>query len=79
MVNYKCLRCGFETYHKTNFKKHLTRKFPCKPILNEISISELLSINNFDKVVINNKKAQKSTKINKKQNFGEQKSTKKCT
>ena len=39
MVNYKCLRCGFETSHKNNFRKHIFRKFVCKPILNEVDIN----------------------------------------
>lgn len=59
MVNYKCLRCGFETYHKTNFKKHLTRKFPCKPILEEIQISQIISNYNLNE---SPKKPKKGTK-----------------
>lgn len=38
MVKYKCQRCGFETNHKNNFRKHLFRKFTCKPLLKEIDI-----------------------------------------
>ena len=38
MVNYNCLRCGFTTNHKNNFRKHIYRKFICKPILKEIPI-----------------------------------------
>ena len=41
MVFYKCQRCGFNTNHKTNFKKHLNRKFTCKPILKEIDIYDI--------------------------------------
>ena len=37
MVNYKCLRCGYETEQKTGLKRHLRRKFKCKPLLNDIS------------------------------------------
>lgn len=39
MVNYKCDRCGFNTEHKNNFRKHIHRKFTCKPLLNNIDIS----------------------------------------
>jgi predicted Fe-Mo cluster-binding NifX family protein len=38
MVKYKCQRCGFETNHKNNFRKHLFRKFTCKPLLKEMDI-----------------------------------------
>ena len=41
MVNYKCLRCGFETNHKNNFRKHIYRKFTCKTILKEIPIKTI--------------------------------------
>ena len=41
MVFYKCLRCGFNTTYKSNFSRHLNRKFVCKPILNEIDIYEI--------------------------------------
>ena len=41
MVFYKCLRCGFKSNHKTNFRKHLNRKFICKAILKEIDIYEI--------------------------------------
>ena len=37
MVNYKCLRCGYETELKTGLKRHLRRKFVCKPTLKNIS------------------------------------------
>ena len=38
MADYKCMRCGFMTNHKNNFRKHLNRKFPCKPILSNIDL-----------------------------------------
>ena len=38
MAEYKCMRCGFMTNHKNNFRKHLNRKFPCKPILSNIEL-----------------------------------------
>ena len=41
MVNYKCPRCGFETTHKSVFKKHLIRKNICQPKINDISIKKI--------------------------------------
>ena len=48
MVNYKCLRCGYETNHKSVFKKHLLRKNLSKPKLNEMPRYILLSNYGFD-------------------------------
>jgi len=50
MVNYKCQRCGYETNHKSVFKKHLLRKNLCKPKLNEIPRYILLSNYGFDEL-----------------------------
>ena len=38
MVNYKCIRCGYDTTDKAKIKLHLNRKFMCKPILNNVSL-----------------------------------------
>ena len=38
MAEYKCMRCGFTTNHKNNFRKHLNRKFICKPLLNDVGL-----------------------------------------
>ena len=38
MVNYKCIRCGYETNHKTKMKSHLHRKTVCKPLLYNINL-----------------------------------------
>ena len=46
MVDYKCLRCGFSSIHKNNFKKHLLRKKICKPILSCVSIMHICKVNN---------------------------------
>ena len=48
MVNYKCQRCGYETSHKSVFKKHLLRKYLCKPLMKEIERYDLLVLNGFD-------------------------------
>ena len=41
MVFYECQRCGFKTNHKTNFKKHLNRKYNCRATMKEIDIYEI--------------------------------------
>ena len=38
MVEYKCLRCGYITTKRCNFKDHISRKNICMPILEDISI-----------------------------------------
>lgn len=48
MVNYQCQRCGYETFHKSVFKKHLLRKNMCNPKLNEIEKHTLLKLNGFE-------------------------------
>tara|TARA_A100001015_G_scaffold302279_1_gene390293 strand:+ start:731 stop:1654 length:924 start_codon:yes stop_codon:yes gene_type:complete len=41
MVNYKCDRCGFNTNRKSNYKFHIYRKHPCKPLINNIDILQI--------------------------------------
>ena len=41
MVKYECFRCGYTNKIKSNFIKHLNRKFICQPILNNISTEEI--------------------------------------
>jgi hypothetical protein len=60
MVNYICQRCGYETYHKSVFKKHLTRKKLCEPKLEELTKEELLYLNNMNKDKNNSEKSSKS-------------------
>ena len=50
MINYNCQRCGYETNHKSVFKKHLLRKNLCKAKLNEITRYVLLCTNGFDEL-----------------------------
>ena len=40
MVNYKCIRCGYETNHKSKMTSHLNRKTVCKPLLNDIILDD---------------------------------------
>ena len=48
MVNYNCLRCGYETHNKSYLKRHLLRKNLCNPKLKEIDRYELLLKHGFD-------------------------------
>tara|TARA_Y100000389_G_scaffold19704_1_gene17039 strand:+ start:664 stop:1551 length:888 start_codon:yes stop_codon:yes gene_type:complete len=38
MVEYTCDRCGFSCIYKNNFRKHITRKHPCKAKLKDIPV-----------------------------------------
>lgn len=38
MEKYNCMRCGFSTDHKNNYRKHIYRKHTCKSILKEVPI-----------------------------------------
>ena len=60
MVNYTCQRCGFSTYHKSVFGKHLLRKNICPLKLNDFNSDHLLKINNFEKELKNKKKCKNS-------------------
>ena len=41
MPSYLCIRCGFKTKRRMNFKRHLTRKHICIPINRDISIKDI--------------------------------------
>lgn len=63
MVNYICQRCGYKTFNKSYFKKHLTRKNICKAKLKEITRSELLIKHGFNELTQSKPKvSQKSAK-----------------
>lgn len=42
METYECIRCGYITDKKHNFKRHILREIPCKPTLNKISKKKLI-------------------------------------
>jgi hypothetical protein len=48
MVNYKCNRCGYVTKHKANFITHLKRKNICNPLLEDISIENIIKHYGFE-------------------------------
>ena len=39
MVDYTCIRCGYQTHDKTRMKNHFSRKNLCKPKLNDVDIN----------------------------------------
>ena len=43
MVNYQCIRCGYQTSQRTHFKNHLFRKNLCKCKLNNFSKEEIVN------------------------------------
>jgi len=61
MVQYSCKRCGLETNIRTHFKRHIYRKFACKPAKAEIPIK--LIQEEFENI-------KKDKKGQKKDNFG---------
>lgn len=42
MEEHTCPRCNYTTNFFSNYKKHLVRKIPCKPLVSDVSIDELL-------------------------------------
>ena len=64
MVNYKCIRCGYITTKRCNFKDHINRKNICKPILEDISIENLKICYNTDRTQNNPKITQSATQNN---------------
>jgi len=72
MVNYKCLRCGYDTTIKTILIRHLNRKRQCKPVLDDVSKNDIIEfyfgVNN--KSPVNNEKTtennEKTTENNEK-------------
>lgn len=42
MTEYKCPRCGYTTKQKSNIRIHYLRKTPCRPVLEDKSIEDLL-------------------------------------
>jgi len=42
MDTFSCQRCGYESFRKTDFLRHLSRKYPCRPKLQDVSVEELL-------------------------------------
>ena len=61
MIIFKCPRCGQESTHKNNMRKHYTRKRPCNITFEDISINEC-------KFMLENKKLRKE-KINIKEHL----------
>ena len=64
MVNYKCIRCGYETNDKSKIKTHFNRKTVCKPILNNVNLddykNDILNCINIDILENHAKTAEKN-------------------
>ena len=48
MVEYKCFRCGYSTTHKGSLVNHLKRKNICNPLLEDISIENIINYYGFE-------------------------------
>jgi hypothetical protein len=68
MASYDCLRCGYSTNLKANFKKHLKRKVLCKPSIKDVPIKYMIEFyklyeyfnkNNTDTNIIANNSTKK--------------------
>ena len=66
MVLHICNRCGYQTNRKQNLKKHLSRKFKCKIIMNKLQSSKKVTQNDYKNMNKINKISQKSPKSNPK-------------
>ena len=42
MVGYTCDRCGFAETRRHHFHRHLRRKYPCRPKLQDVPVEEIL-------------------------------------
>ena len=71
MKKYKCLRCGHETDVKIVMKKHLNRKYVCKPKLSDMNVDEV-----YEKIIGGDMKQLYVTQV---QNKIETLSTNKCS
>ena len=49
MNRFVCERCGYETNHKNNFRKHIYRKYECKPTQKNISMAIIRAKYNLSK------------------------------
>ena len=75
MVNYKCIRCGYNTNDKSKMKSHFNRKTLCKSLLNGIDLNlykedilngKIISLKKYEKMAENNGKIQKMVENNGK-------------
>ena len=71
---YKCLRCGYTNKLKTNFIRHLNRKYTCKPKIKNITINKVFEYyfgnNKYSKLTQNDSKmGQKRLKMTQNDSF----------
>ena len=41
MAYFECSRCGYESQRKADFFRHLRRKYPCSPKLQDIPVEDV--------------------------------------
>ena len=67
MVQYKCLRCNYNTFDKSRYINHLKRKNICENINNVSNLNEeYIKYNIIDKLSKTTKKPQKNTSLPQK-------------
>ena len=42
METFSCSRCGYDSSRKENFLRHLRRKYPCRPKLQDVPVEDIL-------------------------------------
>ena len=62
MVNYQCIRCGYQTSQRTHFKNHLFRKNLCKSKINNFSKEDMINYYIDDFPELSNIKIKRSKK-----------------
>ena len=63
MVYYHCIRCGYDTTHKSKMNSHIDRKYICKPKLSNADLKKMREYNLISRKKINY--SLYSTKIKK--------------
>ena len=78
MVHYICKNCGYTTTFKSNFRKHETRKTPCKRVNREshANYMETTSLNTNSEHKVNTSEHKVNTKVNTSEHKSEHKYTK---
>lgn len=75
MVFYNCIRCGYETTHKSKMTSHLNRKYLCKPIVSNATLDKMKKYNLISRKKISysfytsNKKESENISIENTNNF----------
>lgn len=62
-MTYECLRCGYSTNLKANFKKHLKRKVMCPPKIKNVTIKHVIKHYGLNKYINKNNMGSSKNKI----------------